>query len=108
MKDWDLLQAALENDFILATNNSQDFRGPTGGPIGGLHATVDLHPGLLCINAEMGLSRSLQQDLFAQALQRMPKDMTNWALEAWSLKDGRVSFSEYEIPVPCGGSEIAE
>ena len=57
-QDWNIIRFALENDYIVATNNRRDF----------LHAyaNVDLHNGLVIIVPSVG--RAGQIKLFSAAL----------------------------------------
>jgi hypothetical protein len=47
-KDWELKQLLLDEDWVLVTWNSKDFRGPRDAPgSAGQFAGVSLHAGLV-------------------------------------------------------------
>jgi hypothetical protein len=55
-KDWELKQLLLDEDWVLVTWNSKDFRGPREAPgSSGQFAGVSLHAGLVCINGPVGM-----------------------------------------------------
>lgn len=49
--DAKLVQLLVQEDFILVTHNSCDFRGVPPGT-GGLYAQLAIHAGLVCLNSE--------------------------------------------------------
>lgn len=57
----------FENDCVLVTHNSKDFRDTHGSP--GNLTKEQLHPGLICLNSDGPLMPELQMDLFETALQ---------------------------------------
>ena len=99
MKDWDLIRLVVAEDFTLVTHNSKDFRGGGSEP-GGWHAAQDIHAGLICLNAEMGLDLALQEQLFAIALDELAArgDLINQALEITALESGEAEVEIYAIP----------
>ncbi|MBZ9779992.1 DUF5615 family PIN-like protein [Pseudomonas sp. REP124] len=110
LTDQQLMVRVIEGDYTLVTINSRDFRGPAGGPVAGLHARETLHAGLVCLNGHgRGLGMLRQQALFKHALDVMPGDMVNRALEVWDSEDGSLTVQTY--PIPCGsqavGAELA-
>ena len=67
-KDWDLKRVLLDEDWVLVTKNSEDFRGPREAPgTKGQFADVVLHAGLICLNGPVGMDLALQRELFAEA-----------------------------------------
>lgn len=104
MRDRDLMEKVLAEDFTWVTNNSVEFRGGGGpGNLGGLHSKAQIHCGLVCLNAETGLDLDTQRALFAAALdiiERQALDLVNRALELFLLADGTLEYSIYELPAP--------
>ena len=100
MKDRDLINLVVAEDFTLVTHNSKDFRGDGGAEPGGWHAAQDIHAGLICLNAEMGLDLALQEQLFAIALDELAArdDLINQALEITALESGEAEVEIYSIP----------
>lgn len=99
--DHDLMAKALAEDFTLVTNNSVDFRGSGPGNLGGLYSKTEIHPGLVCLNAESGLDLDTQRALFSAALdviEQQAIDLVNKALELFLLADGNLEYSIYNIP----------
>lgn len=62
MKDWDVARYAVEHDFTLVTHNARDFRGHGQGAPGGVHATLEIHPGLICLNSAFAMDLDRQRD----------------------------------------------
>jgi hypothetical protein len=100
IKDHVLMQHVIEHDFTLVTRNSRDFRGPQGGPLGGLHQSAEIHAGLVCLNSEGHMDIDLQCTLFEIALQQLAGygDLVNQALEISERQDGSIHVVRYEIP----------
>lgn len=100
LTDQQLMARVIESDYTLVTINSRDFRGPVGGPVAGLHASETLHAGLVCLNGygKGGLGMLRQQVLFKHALDVLPGDMVNKALEVWDSEDGSLTTETYAIP----------
>jgi predicted nuclease of predicted toxin-antitoxin system len=89
-KDWELMRVLLDEDWVLVTRNSGDFRGPRAVPGSrGQYASVTLHAGLICLNAPVGMDLALQRELFSEALDELDADgdLTNQILEV-TLEDG--------------------
>jgi predicted nuclease of predicted toxin-antitoxin system len=85
-QDWNIIRFALENDYIVATNNRRDF----------LHAyaNVDLHNGLVILVPSLG--RAGQIKLFSAALEEMiilGDHAINKLIEV--LEDGTVHVREW-------------
>ena len=65
-KDWELKRILLDEDWVLVTKNSEDFRGPRSAPgTKGQYAYVSLHAGLVCLNGPVGMDLALQRELFS-------------------------------------------
>jgi hypothetical protein len=60
LKDWQLMEYAIEEDFRLVTRNAQDFRGAGPANPGGLHAVAEVHAGLICMDSTLKLDFDLQ------------------------------------------------
>lgn len=100
-KDWELKRIILEGDWTFVTNNSIDFRGPTGKPgSAGEYADVRLHAGLVCIDSPFGLNINLQRQLFALILGELAKngDLTNQLLEVSVKRDAKVELRRIALP----------
>lgn len=104
LKDWELMEYVIEEDFILVTRNAQDFRG--AGPVnpGGLHAAAEVHAGLVCLDSAFELDIDTQQGLFKHALEALADlpDLINQALEVYQNEDESISINLYEIPPQLG------
>lgn len=93
-KDWDLKRVLLDEDWVLVTKNSEDFRGPREAPgTKGQYADVVLHAGLICLNGPVGMDLALQRELFSEALDELDADgdLTNQILEV-TLEDSEASI----------------
>lgn len=93
-KDWNLKRVLLDEDWVLVTKNSEDFRGPREAPgTKGQYADVVLHAGLICLNGPVGMDLALQRELFAEALDELDADgdLTNQILEV-ILEDSEASI----------------
>jgi putative AlgH/UPF0301 family transcriptional regulator len=74
-KDWELKKIILEDDWVLVTKNSADFRGPADAPGSkGQYANVAIHSGLICLNGPVGMDLALQKELFLEALNQLDLD----------------------------------
>jgi hypothetical protein len=82
IKDWRLVPFLIQQDFVLVTRNSGDFRGKDGKP--GLLTRNALHPGLICLNAG-DMDGKLMGDLFQAGLDYLSAqnivDLMNQVLE---------------------------
>ncbi len=93
-KDWNLKQVLLDEDWVLVTKNSEDFRGPREAPgTKGQFADVPLHAGLICLNGPVGMDLALQRELFAEVLDELDadSDLTNQILEV-TLEDSEIGI----------------
>jgi predicted nuclease of predicted toxin-antitoxin system len=88
-KDWNVVRHAGEGDFVLVTNNANDFRR--------LYAVQPLHAGLVIIMPNV--NRVEQQRLFRGALDELAMlgDLVNRVLEVDS-DGGDVIFTLYDWP----------
>lgn len=83
-KDWELKRVLLDEDWVLVTMNSEDFRGPREAPGSkGQYADVALRAGLVFLNSPVGMDLTLQRELFSEALDELDRngDLTNQVLE---------------------------
>jgi hypothetical protein len=102
MTDHQLIRFAVDGDYTLVTHNAVDFRGPDGGPPGGLHAREAIHAGLVCLVSPWPMTPDRQVELFGYALTELAttEDLINQALEVVEEESGEVVIFRYEIPVP--------
>jgi hypothetical protein len=79
----------LDEDWVLVTKNSEDFRGPREAPGSkGQYADLPLHAGLISVNGPVGMDLALQRELFSEALEELDVDgdLANQILEV-TLED---------------------
>jgi hypothetical protein len=102
LKDWQLMEHVLRGDFILVTRNAQDFRGRGEADPGGLHAAIEVHAGLICLDSALELDFDVQREVFQHALEALValSELVNQALEVFLHADGSVTLTIYEIPPP--------
>jgi Domain of unknown function (DUF5615) len=102
LKDWELMEYVIQEDFILVTRNAQDFRGVGKSNPGGLHGAAEVHAGLICLDSALEMDLDLQQELFRHALNMLAElpDLINQALEVYENEDGLISVNTYDIPPP--------
>ena len=100
LKDYQLIEQVVAEDFALVTCNSVDFRGTGPGKLGGEHAKQDIHAGLVCLNSEEPLDLDLQRELFQIALDVLiaEEDLVNKALDIFHHANGKVEYDIYDIP----------
>lgn len=100
MKDWDIARYAVEHNFAFVTHNARDFRGHGQAAPGGVHARLEIHSGLICLNSAFAMDLDRQRDLFGLALADLATqaDLVNQALEVFEAEDGSVELLRYEIP----------
>ncbi len=99
--DWDLIPFIVAGDWTFVTRNAIDFRGSSSSPGSkGQYTRVDLHAGLICLNAAAAMTRSLQLELFGEALRELTiaPDMINMVLEVTLEPDGDVRLTRYALP----------
>lgn len=103
-KDWKIVPYVIDNDYILVTHNSRDFRDSNGKP--GYLTKESLHPGLICLNsANSAMTPDLQAALFGAALEFLSnngiQDLMNQVIEVDCLGDN-VDIRHYEAPREAG------
>jgi hypothetical protein len=100
LKDWELMEYVIQEDFILVTRNAQDFRGAGKANPGGLHGAIEVHAGLICLDSALDMDLDLQQELFRHALNMLAElpDLINQALEIYENEEGLISVNTYDIP----------
>ena len=109
-KDWDLKRVLLDEDWVLVTRNSADFRGPRDAPgTKGQYADVALHAGLVCLNGPVGMDLALQRELFSEALDELDAngDLTNQILEV-TLEDGESGIQIVRYSHPRSAKELEQ
>ena len=74
-QDWQLVQYAIDNDWVIVTHNSAHFKA--------LVARTTVHPGLVCLNVAHGeMNINVQKRLFQRALVHLhDSDPVNEVLE---------------------------
>jgi hypothetical protein len=101
IKDHQLIERVVAEDFTLVTRNSADFRGEGPGNPGGEHARQPIHAGLICLNSEAPLTKQRQIELFDYTLDLLKEqgtDLVNQALEVSLYSDETVEWQRYAIP----------
>lgn len=98
-KDWRLVPFLIQEDFVLVTRNSGDFRGKGGKP--GYLTSNDFHPGLICLNAE-DMNGALMVELFQAALNAISGekiiDLMNQVIEVDFHFPDSITVELYETP----------
>ena len=107
-KDWELKRVLLDEDWVLVTKNSEDFRGPREAPgTKGQYAHVSLNAGIICLNGPVGMDLALQRELFSEALDELDvnADLTNQILEV-TLEESEagIQIVRYSHPSAAGAS----
>ena len=84
-KDWDLLPMLIEKNYVLVTNNGEEFKTR--------YAKLDIHPGLVII-VPGGIVKEKQVELFDRALDVIEtrEDIINKVIEV--TEDGTVSVRD--------------
>jgi hypothetical protein len=99
-KDWDLIPRIQEGDWTFVTRNSVDFRGDPANPGGkGQYTRLELHAGLICLNAGEPMPRALQLELFERALDELSSEpeLVNQVLEI-TLDGEEIVITRYDLP----------
>ena len=88
-KDWVIVQRAMEDGYVLVTNNATDFKRLVGREA--------IHAGLICLNvAHEVMDLSAQKRLFGLALDHLGQDEpTNEIVEITMTRDRTVRVSQY-------------
>ena len=91
-KDWTIARRAVDDGFVLVTNNTADFIA--------LYRREEMHAGLICLNAAPGLmSLDLQRRLFLLAMSELGEmEPYNEVLEITVLAAGEVDVSRHALP----------
>ena len=91
-KDWTVARRAVDDGYVLATNNTIDFVT--------LYGREELHAGLVCLNAAPGTnSLDLQSRLFLLAMAELGEvELYNEVLEVTAVATGDVEVSRYPLP----------
>ena len=93
-QDWTLVRRAVEDEYVIVTNNAADFTSLVG--------REEVHAGLVCFYiAPTRMSLETQKQLFEYALKQLQeKEPINEVLEVTLTADGTVHAARYEWP-PC-------
>lgn len=91
-KDWTIVRRAIEEGFILVTNNTADFTT--------LYERQEIHAGLICLNVAPNLMRlDVQKSLFGLALDRLGNvEPVNEVLDITLEADGVVRIERFAWP----------
>jgi predicted nuclease of predicted toxin-antitoxin system len=91
-KDWSIVRRAVDDGYVLVTNNTTDFMSLLG--------RENLHAGLVCLNVAPGLmTLDVQRRLFALALDRLgDAEPINEILEVTLNEDRSVGVERYDLP----------
>jgi predicted nuclease of predicted toxin-antitoxin system len=91
-KDWSIVRRAINDGYVLVTNNTTDFTSLLG--------REKLHAGLVCLNVAPGLmSLDVQKRLFGLALDRLGDiEPINEMLEVTLMEDRLVRVERYDLP----------
>ncbi len=92
-KDWTIVRRAVEDGYVLVTNNTTDFTSLVG--------REDVHAGLVCLNVAPGLmSLQVQRVLFELALDQLAGDEpVNDVIEITLTTDRKVRINRYAWPM---------
>ncbi len=91
-QDWDLMPFLLKENFVLVTNNGEEFKRR--------YANLDLHPGLIII-VPGGIGKELQVELFDRALEVF-ESMDDLVNKVMSVDiDGNVTIADLPDPNAC-------
>ena len=84
VKDWRLVELAVEGDYTLVTHNAADFRGKGRDSQGGHYALLDIHAGWICLNSAHAMTPARGRTLFQQGLAQLAQrsDLVNAATNA--------------------------
>jgi hypothetical protein len=98
LKDWQLMQIVIANDFTFVTHNAKDFRGIADAPGKGFHAREELHAGLVCLNSFEPLDLDRQTRLLRIAFEELSQmtDLVNQALEVSENEDGSIDVADID------------
>jgi predicted nuclease of predicted toxin-antitoxin system len=93
-KDWSIVRRAVNDGYVLVTNNTTDFRSLLG--------RESLHAGLVCLNVAPGLmTLDIQRRLLALALDRLGEtEPINEIIEITLNDDRTIVVERYDLPSP--------
>jgi hypothetical protein len=99
-KDWQLKSVILDGDWTFVTKNAIDFRGPDSKRGSkGQYADVQIHAGLICLDAAGGMDLDIQLGLFNEALTEVGDgDLINQVLEVYLTEEGDLHILRYRLP----------
>ena len=91
-KDWTLVRRAVEDGYVIVTNNATDFTPLVG--------REEVHAGLVCLDVALDrMSLEVQKGLFEYALEQLEKEEPiNEVLEITLTADGIIRAARYEWP----------
>jgi predicted nuclease of predicted toxin-antitoxin system len=91
-KDWIIVRRAVEDGYVLVTNNTTDFTSLVGREA--------VHAGLVCLNVAPGLmSLDVQKRLFEHALDQLEnEEPVNEVLEITLTAQRLVRADRYALP----------
>jgi predicted nuclease of predicted toxin-antitoxin system len=91
-KDWSIVRCAVDDGYVLVTNDSLDFTSLIG--------RESVHAGLVCLDVAPGLmSLDVQRRLFALALDHLgDTEPINEVLHIALLKDQSIRIDRYDLP----------
>ena len=91
-KDWAIVRRAVDDGYVLVTNNTTDFTSLVG--------REEVHAGLVCVNVAPGLmSLKVQKRLFEHALDQLEgEEPVNEVLEISLTADRIVRADRYAWP----------
>lgn len=98
-QDWQLITRIISCNYTFVTRNARDFRGKDPNSPGGLYASQDAHPGLICLNSNFVMTRERQQYLFGYVLRDIAKrtDLTSQVLEIFEEELNIVTLIGYDL-----------
>jgi predicted nuclease of predicted toxin-antitoxin system len=90
-KDWSIVRRAVDDGYVLVTNNTTDFAALLG--------RQDVHAGLVCLNVARGLMNlDVQRQLFALALDRLGDvEPINEMLDIALASDRSIRIERYDL-----------
>lgn len=98
LKDYQLIQRVVAEDFTLVTCNSVDFRGKGPGELGGEHANVDIHAGL-CASTPRSRSTWTSSWSSFKPLLRCSKRKRTWSTRPSTCSTRKTgNYDIYDIP----------
>jgi predicted nuclease of predicted toxin-antitoxin system len=99
-KDWQLKPIILNGDWTFVTRDAIDFRGPDAKRGSeGQYADVQLHAGLICLDAAGVMDLDMQLRLFKEALAEVGDgDLINQVLEIYLTEEGDLHIVRYRLP----------